>query len=279
MKSRQYLEILKETGVYKTDPNSPVRLLDRLFGKSDVWFYLRLYTILYKATHVAKTPGRYTDDEWMNTTSNIISLVEGCGGKVHIEGNEEFLKCDTPKVIVANHMCLLDTMILPPMSLIDRHGTMIIKRSLWDQRFFGRLMKEVGAIPVDRVNPRDDLKVVMTEGKKALEAGNNMVIYPQSTRAAAFNPEKFNTLGVKLATRAGVKIMHIAIKVYFEGIVNNMKDIGPLDRSKVIRLRFGPLLSPDKSNSREVHAECVSFISSTLKEWGGKIKEKQSKKR
>ena len=277
MKSREYLKILKETGEYKTDPNSPVRLCDKLFGRFDAWFYLRLYTLLYKATYVAKTPGKYTDESWAQTTTNIISLIEGCGGKVHIEGNPQFAASDEPKVIIANHMSLIDTMILPPMSLIDRHPTMIIKRSLWDQRFFGRLMKEVGAIPVDRVNPREDLKVAMTEGLKTIEAGNNMVIYPQSTRDAIFDAEKFNSLGVKLATRAGVKIMPIALKADFQGIGKKSKDIAPLDRSKTIKLRFGPLLSPDKSNAREIHAQCVEFVSSTLKEWGMEVKEKKGK--
>lgn len=135
-------------------------------------------------------------------------------------------------------------------------------------------MKEVGAIPVDRVNPRDDLKVAMTEGLKTLKAGNNMVIYPQSTRAAVFDEEKFNSLGVKLATRAGVKVMPIALKADFQGIGKKMKDIAPLDRSKTIKLRFGPLLSPTKENAREVHTECVRFVSSTLKEWGVEVKEK-----
>ncbi len=274
LQSNNFLDILKETGIYKTDADYPVRLSDKLFGRFDFWFYLRLYTLLYKATYVAKKPGRYTDESWKQTATNIVSLVEGCGGKVHIEGNPEFLACKDPKVIVANHMSLIDTMILPPMSLIDRHGTMIIKRSLWDQRFFGRLMKEVGAIPVDRVNPRDDLKVAMTEGLKTLKAGNNMVIYPQSTRAAVFDEEKFNSLGVKLATRAGVKVMPIALKADFQGIGKKMKDIAPLDRSKTIKLRFGPLLSPTKENAREVHTECVRFVSSTLKEWGVEVKEK-----
>ncbi len=274
MQSNKYLDILKETGIYKTDPNHPTRLCDRLFGRFDFWFYIRLYTLLYKATCVAKKPGRYTDESWKETTSNIISLIEGCGGKVEIEGNPEFLECKEPKVIVANHMSLIDTMILPPMSLIDRHGTMIIKRSLWDHRYFGRLMKEVGAIPVDRVNPRDDLKIAMAEGLKTLAEGNNMVIYPQSTRASVFDEEKFNSLGVKLATRAGVKIIPIALKADFQGIGKKIKDIAPLDRSKTIKLKFGPLFSPDKSNAREVHAECVKFIGDTLTEWGIEVKKK-----
>lgn len=272
MKSRRYLEILKETGEYKTDPNSPKRLFDKIFGRFDFWFYIRLYSLLYKATRDAKTPGRYTDKFWENTTGDIISLIEGCGGRVEIEGNPEFISCKEPKVIVANHMSLIDTMILPPMSLIDRHGTMVIKRSLWDHRYFGRLMKEVGAIPVDRVNPRDDLKVVMAEGLKALDAGNNMVIYPQSTRAAAFDADKFNSLGVKLATRGGVKVVPIALKADFQGIGKKIKDIAPLDRSKTIKLKFGPILTPTKENTRAVHAECVEFISGTLKEWGVEVR-------
>jgi 1-acyl-sn-glycerol-3-phosphate acyltransferase len=104
-----------------------------------------------------------------------------------------------------------------------------------------------------------------------------MVIYPQSTRASVFDEEKFNSLGVKLATKAGVKVIPIALKADFQGIGKKSKDIAPLDRSKTIKLKFGPLLSPTKANAREVHAECVKFISSTLKEWGVEVKEKQSK--
>ncbi len=276
MKRRRYIDILQETGKYKTPDDFVPPWYDRLFGRFDWWYYFRLYIILIKAIIIARKPGRYTDECWRDSASEIMALVEGCGGKAEIEANKEFMECDVPKVIVGNHMSMLDTFLLPPMSLIDRHGVMVIKRSLWAHRFFGVLMKEVGAIPVDRVNPRDDFLVVMKEGVKALKAGNNMIIYPQSTREPVFHESKFNSMGVKLAVKAGAKIIPIALKADFQGIGKKTKDIAPLDRSKTVRLKFGPVLSPTKENAREVHEKCVEFISSTLKEWGFPVESKES---
>ena len=270
MKSTEYLKILTESGGYTTDPAAKTRGMDKLLGRFDWWFYVRLFTILGKACHTASKEGRYTDDTWMMNAQDMLSAAEGCGARVIIDGYENFTACGEPKVTVANHMSLIDTMLLPSMTLNGRHSSIVIKRSLWDNRLFGYVMKAVEAIPVDRKNPRDDLKTVLTKGTASLNAGHNVVLYPQSTRAASFNPGLFNSLGVKLAARAGVKVIPVALKTDFQGVGQKYRDIGPLDRSQVMRFRFGPAMDVT-GNGRDAQAACLSFVTDTLREWGVSI--------
>ena len=184
-----------------------------------------------------------------------------------IDGYEHFTASDEPKVTVANHMSLVDTMLLPAMTLNGRHSSIVIKRSLWDNRLFGYIMKAVNAIPVDRKNPREDLRTVLTQGTASLKAGHNVVMYPQSTRATSFDPSLFNSLGVKLAARAGVKVIPVALKTDFQGVGVKNRDIGPLDRSLTMRVRFGPAMDVT-GNGRDAHAACLAFVTDNLREWG-----------
>ncbi len=53
MKRRRYIDILQETGKYKTPDDFVPPWYDRLFGRFDWWYYFRLYIILIKAIIIA----------------------------------------------------------------------------------------------------------------------------------------------------------------------------------------------------------------------------------
>jgi 1-acyl-sn-glycerol-3-phosphate acyltransferase len=129
----------------------------------------------------------------------------------------------------------------------------------------------VKQIAVARVNPRDDLKVVLTQGEAMLKAGVSVVIFPQATRSVEFDVAEFNTLGVKLAARAGVPLVPLALKTDFMGNGRVFKDLGYVDHRKTIHFEFGAPMDV-KGNGREAHEAVVAFISSRLRQWGGLVK-------
>jgi 1-acyl-sn-glycerol-3-phosphate acyltransferase len=93
------------------------------------------------------------------------------------------------------------------------------------------------------------------------------VIFPQSTRTVGFDPAAFNSLGVKLAARAGVRVLPVALQTNFQTNGGRIKDIGPLDRFQPVRFRFGEPMAVS-GNGRDAHQACVRFITATLREWG-----------
>ena len=128
-------------------------------------------------------------------------------------------------------------------------------------------------IIVSRTNSRDDFKKVMTEGPELLAKGISIVVFPQSTRKDEFIPSEFNSLGVKLAMAANVKLIPVAVKTDFWGHGKYLKDLGPIHRNKPIYMDFGKPMEVTGSGKAE-HEKIIEFISSSLTNWGGKVKRK-----
>ena len=88
-------------------------------------------------------------------------------------------------------------------------------------------MRSRNPIVVGRTDPRKDLEAVMNGGVELLKNGISIVIFPQSTRSVEFKPEEFNSLGVKLAKKAGVDVVPIALKTDFWGNGKLIKEAWP----------------------------------------------------
>jgi 1-acyl-sn-glycerol-3-phosphate acyltransferase len=121
-------------------------------------------------------------------------------------------------------------------------------------------------IVVGRSDPRKDLEAVMNGGAELLAKGISIVIFPQSTRSLEFKPEEFNSIGVKLAKKAGVPVVPVAIKTDFWGNGKLIKELGPIDSNKTIHIKFGEPFSVT-GNGKEENSRIISFIQSSLSEW------------
>ena len=127
-------------------------------------------------------------------------------------------------------------------------------------------MRSRNPVAVGRNDSRQDFMKVMTEGKEKLENGSSIVIFPQSTRTLEMIPEKFNSLGIKLAQKAGAKIVPMAIKTDFWENGKLIKDLGVNHRDRPVFIKFGEPMTI-KGNGKEEHQFVVEFIKSNLEEW------------
>jgi 1-acyl-sn-glycerol-3-phosphate acyltransferase len=122
-------------------------------------------------------------------------------------------------------------------------------------------------ICLSRTNPRENLKVTLEEGQKRLAQGLSVVIFPQTTRTTVFNPEQFNSIGVKLAKKNSCPLVPIAIKSDAWGNgQGRFKDFGKIDPRKKVFFAFGAPLEI-KGKGQEEHEGVVSFISRHLDLW------------
>ena len=137
-----------------------------------------------------------------------------------------------------------------------------------DYPVFRHVMRSRDPITVGRTNPRDDLKAVLEGGTERLKAGRSLVIFPQTTRMEKFDPKGFNTIGIKLAKRADVPVVPVALKSGAWGNGKLLKDFGRIDPSKHVHFAFGPPLWIRERGNQE-HNEIIAFISGKLKEWDG----------
>jgi len=128
------------------------------------------------------------------------------------------------------------------------------------------VMRNRQPVVVGRDNPREDLKTVLEEGQKRLEANISIIIFPQTTRSVEFDPKKFNTLGVKLAKRCNVPVVPFALKTDAWGLGRRLKDFGPIRPEKTVHIHFGEPMQV-KGSGKEEHNVIVEFIETKLAAW------------
>ena len=253
---------------YRTPDDKKRAFGDILSLGTSLYFKLRFIKVLIFNRKLALN-NNYGTERWALSSYEIFEFLEDCGGKFHIKGFEhvDAVK-DEPVVFISNHMGTLETMIFPCLIAPVKEVTFVVKDSLTSNNVFGPIMRARNPIAVGRTDSRQDLMKVLTEGKQKLSEGTSIIIFPQSTRTIDFIPEKFNSLGTKLAQKAGVKIVPMAIKTDFWANGKFIKDLGYVKRKEPIHIKFGAPMSVSGSGKEE-HQFCVDFIQEHLKKWNG----------
>jgi len=220
---------------------------------------------IYRAARKAKN-GEYDTEAWRTSSVNVMQALERTGLKITISGIEHLQNLDTPCVIVGNHMSMMDTTILPGIITQERPLTFIIKKSLMDYPVFKHVMRSQNPIALGRKNAREDLKTVMVEGKKRLDQGISVTVFPQTTRSTDFIPKQFNTIGVKLALRADVPVLPVALKTNAWTNGKLIKDLGRIKPEISTHIAFAAPLTIE-GKGRAEHQKVIEFIASKLKSW------------
>ena len=265
----QYLHTLRTEHGYRS-PVRPRFFSKYLPGSLSLLYYSHLLYSLFHASLCARR-GRLDNDKWAMYSHWVLRVVESAGGTVDISGLQNVAGHQGPVVYIGNHMSLAETMIMPGIALAFHRTNFVIKEELRHYPVFGPIFSSLGLIAVSRKNPREDFKVVLREGHKFISNGGSVIIFPQATRNVEFDEAAFNTLGVKLAARAGVPVVPVAIKTDFHGNGKWIKDMGPIDPRKTLYFKFGKPL-PVSGKSRDVHQQVVDFITQNLLAWGGRVK-------
>lgn len=252
--------------VYRTDPAAPLWWRARLLPLSRWMFYGPIMNIVWRASRLAQR-GLLDDEAWRNSSAEVLRVVESLGGQVEVEGLEHLRALTGPAVIVGNHMSTLETFLLPGFVVPYGPVTFVVKESLLRYPVFGHVMRSRDPVAVGRTNPREDLRAVLDGGEQRLAKGVSVIVFPQTTRSRHFDPTHFNSIGAKLAGRAGVPLIPLALRTDAWGIGRRLKDFGPVDMSRPVRFRFGPPLTPDKRGAA-AHQQTVEFIQEALESWG-----------
>ncbi|MEI6054699.1 MAG: lysophospholipid acyltransferase family protein [Lentisphaerota bacterium] len=257
---------------YDTPPDRKKILGDYLLLNSRFFFFYRMIRLIASSNYVIRKKGRYSIEDWCESSYYALRSVEGCGGKIHVSGLSNIDKVQNPVVFVGNHMSTLETFLLPGLICPRKPSSFVVKKELVESFYFGPIMRGTLPIVVGRHNPMDDLRVILEEGVEKLKSGRSIIVFPQHTRSVQFKPKEFNSVGVKLAKKADVMVIPIAVKTDFWGNGKKIKDFGRVSRDKDVYIEFGEPMSVD-GNGKETHNKIVEFIKSRLTKWGGSIAE------
>ncbi len=257
MSSDQLFEV-----AYRTNDRK-ITAFDRNFTTFS--FYWRFLSVVFKASAKARR-NAYGDAHWRQSSLDVLNALERVGVCFEITGLEHLRQLDTPCVVVANHMSVLETVILPMIIVPYKKVTFIVKDILMDYPVFKHILRSRHPIVVSRVNARQDLKTVIQEGTQRLLRGISVIVFPQRTRTRFFDPRKFNSIGVKLAGRANVPVVPLALLTDAWGNGRFIKEFGKIHISRKVHFAFGNPLWVE-GRGTEVHQKTIEYINRNLNQW------------
>lgn len=228
-------------------------------------FYFRLFFIVLRASRLAKE-GTYNGVDWVESSYEVMEQLEKAGIRIEITGIENVEKVVGPTVLVGNHMSMMETLLLPAMIEPVKPVTFVVKEALLSYPVFKHVMRSRDPIAVTRTNPRQDLKTVLNEGLDKLKNNISIIVFPQTTRSHSFDAKQMSSIGVKLAKKAGVPIVPLALKTDCWQNGKKFKDFGRLDVRKTAHFMFGEPITIEGKGDEE-HAAINAFITEKLANW------------
>ena len=228
-------------------------------------FYFRLFWIVFRASRLAKK-NLYDGSDWMESSYEVMQSLERAGIRIEISGIENVAQVDGPAVIIGNHMSMMETLLLPVMIQPIKPVTFVVKENLLSYPVFKYVMRSRNPIAVTRTNPRQDLKTVLNEGLDRLSNGVSIIVFPQTTRSHIFDAAQMSSIGVKLAKKAGVPIVPLALKTDCWQNGKRFKDFGRLDGNKTAHFAFGEPITVEGKGDVE-QAAVNAFIAGKIEDW------------
>ena len=263
-----FREELTRTGAYETPPERMAASPRAPGCWTTLSFSMSVFSVFPRCA-VSEGLRMLNTDKWAHYCFAALRKAEALGTKVTADGWENARDHKGPVVYLCNHMSTLETILLPFTLLTFGPFNVVVKASLAHLPFLGRAAVHMGLVPIGRKSPREDLMTIFCVGVERIAQGNSMLIFAQGTRQPVFARKGWSSIGAKLAEKAGVPVMPIAVKTDIQPTRPDgkgwLKDFGTVDPSKEIRMRCGPVLT---GSSKEMHAASFDWIKAQLDEWG-----------
>ncbi len=237
-------------------PEREIGLIRRWFPS--VAFYLHLCLIVGRAFRLARRD-EFDETMWVASSFAVLRALERVGVAVRVDNVSVLHRLKTPCVLVGNHMSTFESFVLPFIIRPNRPVAFVIKDNLLRYPVVKRILQSRDLILVTRSRPRRDFRTVLREGTARLERGISVVVFPQTTRTTSFQESEFNSMGVKLARRAGVPVIPMALKTDAWGVGRIFKEVGRIDPAKEISVWFGSPVTVT-GNGHGAHRKTVEFI-------------------
>jgi len=228
-------------------------------------FYYRIFGIVWRSFRSAGK-GRFDQNQLMRRSQETFRVLERQGVRMTVTGEEGLGSFEGGCVIVGNHMSTLETFVLPGLVVPFKPLTFVVKQSLVSMPIFGPVLRSCDPIVVGRSNPREDLRAMLNGGAERLSAGRSIAVFPQTTRSTRFDPEAFNSIGIKMARKADVPLVPLAIRSDAWSTGKLVRDLGPFRPERPVNFAFGEPFKVE-GNPREAHQRVIRFIQNHLTAW------------
>lgn len=182
---------------------------------------------------------------------NLGALKTICGLDFRIHGLENMPS--EAVVVLSKHQSAWETLAL--RAILPINQTWVLKRELMWIPVFGWALAPFKPIAIDRKAGRKSVKKLLDEGKRCLEAGQHIVIFPEGTRVCPGERRPYGIGGALLAERSGRPVLPIA---HNAGVFWPRRSIAKYPG--VIDLVFGPVIPVTGKKAQELNREVESWI-------------------
>lgn len=155
-------------------------------------------------------------------------------------------------IIFSKHQSAWETIFLA--ATFDQ-AAIIVKRELLWLPFFGWGLALLKPIAINRNNARSALQQIIQQGKRYLDAGRWVIVFPEGTRVAPGEIGKYRLGGARLAVESGFPLIPVAHNAgYCWSRRQFIKNPG------TIQIIFGPPLYPQGRTPEELLAAAKAWI-------------------
>lgn len=130
-----------------------------------------------------------------------------CGIRYQIKGAENLP--NSAAVLLCKHQSAWETIFL--LAKMPHPIVFVLKQELMRIPFFGWGLKQLQMIPIDRSQGVRAFRQVIIEGKKRLNDGLWITMFPEGTRTAVGQQGDYKGGGTRLATATGAPIIPVAL--------------------------------------------------------------------
>lgn len=172
-----------------------------------------------------------------------------CNIKYEVTGQENLPK--TNAIVASNHQSAWETLffqvLLPPQ-------TWILKKELLYIPFFGWALALLEPIAINR-QQSSSVKTLIASGKKRLQQGRWVIIFPEGTRVPIGKKHRFSRSAAFLAESSGYPIVPIAHNAGLFWPKN-----GFIKRPGTVKVVIGPPINPTDLSVDAIHQETQQWI-------------------
>ena len=204
-----------------------------------------LFFLPFKLLQRIATTGNYLVMLWLKLTCNV---------RINVTGEQHIPH--QPFVVLSNHQSTWEAFF---MQWFFQPANFILKRELLWIPFFGWALFLMRPIAIKRSRPSSAIRYVLKQGVKRLNAGNNIVIYPEGTRVVDGTLGEFKTSGAALAIQANAPILPVS---HNSGA--HWKPSRFVINSGIIEMQIGPKIQPEGLSARDITEKARAWIATSL---------------
>ena len=186
--------------------------------------------------------------------------VKSSGLKIKTEGRGNVPK-DRPVVFACNHSSQLDIPVL--YFALPVPFCFLVKKELFKIPLFGKTLKQMGHIPVDRSGGKAAMKS-LKKAAETLRKGTSIVVFPEGTRSADGRLQEFKPGVIMVALFAGAPIVPVAIKGTHEALPKGKLLIKPAPITVRIGKPVDTMLEGKRKDKHELTKEIEQKVAELL---------------